>query len=68
MNAAANIALPDLSPSDKKPPELVNITTVDNGSSRRIRPGTKAADMASGLPLIPLAEVILFFCVAALLR
>ncbi len=29
----------------------------DDGSTRRIRPGTKAADMASGPPLIPLAEV-----------
>lgn len=28
-----------------------------DGSTRRIRPGTKAADMASGPPLIPLAEV-----------
>lgn len=29
----------------------------DDGSTRRIRPGTKAADMASGPPLIPLSEV-----------
>ncbi|MCJ1284526.1 hypothetical protein MMC26_003859 [Xylographa opegraphella] len=28
----------------------------DDGSSRRIRPGTKAADMPSGPPLIPLSE------------
>ena len=31
--------------------------TVDNGASRRIRPGTKAEDMAEGPPLIELAEV-----------
>jgi hypothetical protein len=29
----------------------------EDGSTRRIRPGTKAADMASGLPLIPLSQV-----------
>ncbi|KAK2740735.1 hypothetical protein FQN57_005967 [Myotisia sp. PD_48] len=29
----------------------------DEGSSRRIRPGTKAADMASGPPLVPLAQL-----------
>ena len=29
----------------------------DNGASRRIRPGTKAAEMASGPPLVPLTEV-----------
>jgi hypothetical protein len=30
----------------------------DDGATRRIRPGTKAADMASGPPLIPLSEVM----------
>lgn len=29
----------------------------DEGSTRRIRPGTKAGDMAFGPPLIPLAQV-----------
>lgn len=29
----------------------------DLGALRRIRPGTKAADMASGPPLVPLSEV-----------
>lgn len=29
----------------------------DTGAMRRIRPGTKAADMASGPPLVPLSEV-----------
>ena len=32
-------------------------TTLDNGATRRIRPGTKAVDMASGPSLVPLAEV-----------
>jgi hypothetical protein len=32
-------------------------TRPDDGASRRIRPGTKAADMASGPPLVPLSEV-----------
>ena len=31
----------------------------DDGATRRIRPGTKAADMASGPPLVPLAQVCL---------
>jgi hypothetical protein len=30
---------------------------IDNGSTRRIRPGTKAADMDKGPPLVPLNEV-----------
>lgn len=29
----------------------------DDGSTRRIRPGTRAADMAFGPPLIPLSQV-----------
>lgn len=29
----------------------------DDGSLRRIRPGTKAADMAFGPPLVPLSQV-----------
>lgn len=29
----------------------------DDASARRIRPGTKAANMASGPPLVPLSEV-----------
>ena len=32
----------------------------DQGAFRRIRPGTKAADMASGPPPTPLAEVFRF--------
>jgi len=30
---------------------------IDNGASRRIRPGTKAEDMAEGPPLVELSEV-----------
>ncbi|OKL57357.1 hypothetical protein UA08_07449 [Talaromyces atroroseus] len=33
------------------------LAETDDGSTRRIRPGTKAADMASGLPLIPLSQL-----------
>ena len=32
-------------------------STLDHGASRRIRPGTKAADMAEGPPLVELSEV-----------
>ena len=32
-------------------------SSVDHGASRRIRPGTKAADMAEGPPLVELIEV-----------
>lgn len=37
--------------------ELGGVNKPDIGATRRIRPGTKAADMASGPPLVPLAEV-----------
>jgi hypothetical protein len=37
--------------------ELGGINKPDTGATRRIRPGTKAADMASGPPLVPLSEV-----------
>ena len=37
--------------------DIDETTMLDNGATRRIRPGTKAADMASGPPLIPLSEV-----------
>lgn len=33
------------------------LSETDDGSTRRIRPGTKAMDMASGPPLIPLSQV-----------
>ena len=47
MNATQSIAQLDIEES----------AALDNGAMRRIRPGTKAADMASGPPLIPLTEV-----------
>lgn len=34
-----------------------DITKLEQGAERRIRPGTKSADMASGPPLRPLTEV-----------
>ena len=37
--------------------KLDNASKVDHGASRRIRPGTKAADMAEGPPLVELTEV-----------
>lgn len=36
---------------------LVASQGADDGSTRRIRPGTKAVDMAVGPPLIPLSQV-----------
>ena len=41
--------------------------SLDQSASRRIRPGTRAADMASGPPLIPLSEVS-FSCSATIKR
>ena len=37
--------------------EVDDTTKLDQGATRRIRPGTKAADMASGPPLVPLNQV-----------
>lgn len=37
--------------------QLGDAARIDNGSTRRIRPGTKAADMEKGPPLVPLNEV-----------
>lgn len=37
--------------------KLGGFGNVDHGASRRIRPGTKAADMAEGPPLVELSEV-----------
>lgn len=37
--------------------QLGDAARIDNGSTRRIRPGTKAADMDKGPPLVPLNEV-----------
>ena len=38
-------------------PEPEDTAKMDQGATRRIRPGTRAADMASGPPLIPLNQV-----------
>ena len=38
-------------------PESEGTAKLDQGAMRRIRPGTKAADMASGPPLVPLNQV-----------
>jgi len=37
--------------------DVDDITRLEQGAERRIRPGTKSADMASGPPLRPLTEV-----------
>lgn len=37
--------------------EVDDTAKLDQGATRRIRPGTKAADMASGPPLVPLSQV-----------
>ena len=37
--------------------EAEDTTNLDQGATRRIRPGTRAADMASGPPLVPLNQV-----------
>ena len=37
--------------------EVENIANYDQQAVRRIRPGTKAAEMAVGPPLVPLSEV-----------
>jgi hypothetical protein len=36
---------------------MLGATSFDEGASRRIRPGTKAADMPEGPPLVPLKNV-----------
>ena len=38
-------------------PEVEDTAKLDQGATRRIRPGTKAADMASGPPLVSLNQV-----------
>lgn len=37
--------------------QQIEQTQIDAAAKRRIHPGTKAADMAAGPPLIPLNEV-----------
>ncbi len=57
INASANVTSPRLPNPTNCSPDLPETAKVDEGAARRIRPGTKAADMASGPPLVPLAEV-----------
>ena len=52
---------PGLSSTGVPLPDLTDAAKLDNGATRRIRPGTKAADMASGPPLVPLADVSFYF-------
>jgi glutamate formiminotransferase len=37
---------------------------IDANAKRRIHPGTKAADMAAGPPVVPLSEVRMSHCLA----
>jgi hypothetical protein len=46
---------PSVADSNQNP--FGDTARIDNGSTRRIRPGTKAADMDKGPPLVPLNEV-----------
>lgn len=57
INALPNSTLPGPPTLGKTSPELADLSNPENGVTRRIRPGTKAADMASGPPLVPLSEV-----------
>ncbi|KAL8741910.1 MAG: hypothetical protein Q9190_005534 [Brigantiaea leucoxantha] len=42
-------------------PEIEDASKIDKSATRRIRPGTKAAEMAYGPPLVPLSEVEMAF-------
>lgn len=57
INAASSVTSPRLQNPRASSPELPDTPKLDDGPTRRIRPGTKAVDMASGPPLVPLAEV-----------
>lgn len=57
INAASSVTSPRLPNPRASSPELPDTPKLDDGPTRRIRPGTKSADMASGPPLVPLAEV-----------
>lgn len=50
---------PGLDPTTVSAPVNVDSPKISNGSPDRVRPGTKAAVMAAGPPLIPLDEVCL---------
>ncbi|KAF1980128.1 Mob1/phocein [Bimuria novae-zelandiae CBS 107.79] len=51
------IAEDQLSPLPATEEQQKLFSSLDNGASRRIRPGTKAEDMAEGPPLVELSEV-----------
>lgn len=46
-----------LSPISASPEQQKLFSNLDHAAERRIRPGTKAADMAEGPPLVDLSEV-----------
>lgn len=56
-NASSNMPSPGRPNPGNTSPGLTDPTSLDDGATRRIRPGTKAVDMESGPPLVPLAEV-----------
>ena len=51
---AAEVQIGDPGPAIIEAEDPANL---DQGTTRRIRPGTRAADMASGPPLVPLNQV-----------
>ncbi|PVH93626.1 Mob1/phocein, partial [Periconia macrospinosa] len=53
----AEIQLGPKSPSPGTEEQQKLFSTLDNGASRRIRPGTRADDMAEGPPLVDLSEI-----------
>ncbi|KAB8303342.1 hypothetical protein EYC80_004775 [Monilinia laxa] len=48
---------PSLGSADSNQEQMIEQSIIETNASRRIRPGTKAADMAAGPPLIPLSEL-----------
>ena len=46
-----------LSPVPASPEQQKLVSNLDHAAARRIRPGTKAADMTEGPPLVDLSEV-----------
>jgi hypothetical protein len=46
-----------LSPVSASPEQQKLFSNLDHAAERRIRPGTKAEDMAEGPPLVDLSEV-----------
>lgn len=48
---------PSLGIASSNQEQIIEQSIIETNASRRIHPGTKAADMAAGPPLIPLSEV-----------